>query len=122
MGRLSKSLEKAYSPCLQPRWPTTDNILPRFEIQDPNSNPKCELYSWDWEKDYVSQCAIKRIMQHTEIDGKIFSISESKNNPPPFKIPQTKQQKKEEEEIQQQLKLLKFRRVLLELQLRTRLK
>lgn len=122
-GGCPKSLQKAYSPCSQPRWPTADNIIPRLEIENPNTDPKTQLYSWDWNKDYVAQCAIQRIKQYTEINGKIFSLTDSKNNPPATQTYQKKAQEKEQEkEIQQQLQLLKYHRVLLELKLRTKLK
>lgn len=122
-GGCPKSLQKAYSPCSQPRWPTTDNIIPANEITNPNTNPKTELYNWDWQNDYVKECALQRIADYTETDGKIFSITASKNNPPPAPKTQKKtSQKKEEEKIQQQLQLIRYQRVLLELRLRQQLK
>lgn len=117
-GGCPKTLEKIYNPCSQPRWPTTDNILPRYEIKNPNTNPATELYSWDWEKDYVTEGALQRIIRNTEIDPKIFSISESKNNVLALQKVQEDPQEKEEKELLLQLYNIRHQRVLLELKLR----
>lgn len=118
LGGCPKSLEKIYNPCSQPKWPTPDNITGRYEIQDPNTHPATELYSWDWKKDYVTESALQRIRKYTEIDPKIFSIPESKNLPVLLQKPQEKDlQKEEEKELQLQLQHIKFRRLMLQLQL-----
>lgn len=105
LGGCPKSLEKIYNPCSQPKWPTPDNLSGRYEVQDPNTHPATELYTWDWKKDYVTESALQRIRKYTEIDPKIFSISESKNLPIVLQKPQEKdQQKEEEKELQLQLR------------------
>lgn len=118
LGGCPKTLEKIYNPCSQPKWPTTDNINGRYEVQDPSTHPATEIYSWDWQKDYVTESALERIRKYTQIDPKIFSIPESKNMPVLLQRPQEKDQRKEEEkELQLQLQHLKFQRVLMQLQL-----
>nr|UGV35315.1 MAG: ORF1 [TTV-like mini virus] len=118
LGGCPKTLEKIYNPCSQPKWPTPDNISGRYEVQDPSTHPATELYSWDWQKDYVTESALQRIRKYTEIDPKIFSISESKNMPVLLQRPQEKdQQKEEEKELQLQLQHIRYQRVLLQLQL-----
>nr|UHS18275.1 MAG: hypothetical protein [Betatorquevirus sp.] len=119
LGGCPKTLEKIYNPCSQPKWPTPDNLLGRFEVQDPNKHPATELYNWDWQKDYVTESALQRIRKYTEIDPKIFSISESKNQPIILQKPQEKDPSKEEEkELQLQLQHIRYQRLLLQLQLR----
>lgn len=118
LGGCPKSLEKIYNPCSQPRWPTPDNITTRYEVQDPNTHPATELYSWDWEKDYVTESALQRISRYTTIDSKIFSLPESKNQPIVLQRPQEKDTSKaEEKELQLQLQHIRLQRVLLQLQL-----
>lgn len=118
-GGCPKKLEKIYNPCLQPTWPTPGNINGRYEIQDPNTHPSTELYSWDWEKDYVTESALQRIRKYTKIDPKIFSIPESKNQPIVLQKPQEKDTSKaEEKELQLQLQHIRYQRLLLEIQLR----
>lgn len=118
LGGCPKTIEKIYNPCSQPKWPTPDNITGRYEVQDPNTHPATELYSWDWKKDYVTESAISRIRKYTQIDPKIFSIPESKNMPVILEKTQEKdEQKAEEKELELQLQHIKYRRLLLQLQL-----
>nr|UGV36436.1 MAG: ORF1 [TTV-like mini virus] len=117
-GGCPKTLQKAYDPCLQSKWTTTDNIGTRLEITNPFTPPETQLYSFDWEKDYVNQKAIERIQYYTEIDEPNISISGNKNNPSTFKKAQEKNSaEKEEEALQQQLLKLRHKRMLLELHL-----
>lgn len=121
-GGCPKTLQKAYNPCSQSKWPTPDNLYGRPPIQNPNIFPQTELYSWDWENDYVTETAIKRIRRFTEIDPKMFSVTEIKNNPPAIqKTPKT-QDEEEEEKLKLQLHKLRFNKVLLQLQLKQQLK
>lgn len=121
-GGCPKSLQKAYNPCSQSKWPTPDNLYGRPTVQNPNIFPQTELYSWDWEGDYVTKTAIDRIRRFTEIDPKIFSIPEIKNNPPAIQKTQTTEDEEEEKKLKLQLHKLRFNKVLLQLQLRQQLK
>lgn len=118
-GGCPQTLEKAYNPCSQPKWTTPNTIDARLEIQDPNLPPEANLYHWDWEKDYVTQEAIRRIQQHTFIDEKIFPIAGSKSSAKATS-PQTQAttEEKEEEKLLQQLNKLRKQRVQLELLIR----
>lgn len=118
-GGCPKQLQKAYDPCLQSKWSTADNLSTRLEITNPQRPPELELYSFDWEKDYVEQKAIERIQYYTEIDETNISLTGNKSNPPPLKKVQEKDTsaEKEEKTLYKQLCQLRQRRLLLELQL-----
>nr|UGV38358.1 MAG: ORF1 [TTV-like mini virus] len=121
-GGCPKTLEKAYNPCLQSKWPTPDNLYGRPTVQNPNIFPQTELFSWDWESDYVTKSAIERIRRYTEIDPKMFSIPEIKNNPPAIQKTQQTEEEEEEKKLKLQLHKLRFNKVLLQLQLQQQLK
>nr|UGV35293.1 MAG: ORF1 [TTV-like mini virus] len=113
-GGCPKTLEKAYNPCQQPRWTTADNISGRLEITNPNTPPQTEIFSWDWQNDYVTEQCIERIKQYTEIDRPTFSITESKSSAKALsKIQKEDQahQKKEEEDLINQLHQLQQQRL-----------
>ena len=120
-GGCPKDLKKAYDPCLQPKWPTPDNISPATEISNPATSPSTILYSWDWKEDYIKKKAIKRIADHTPINENILSITESKYNPKPLQkkrkteTSESEEEKEEEELLQQLLKLKKQRKHLQQL-------
>lgn len=122
-GGCPKPLPKPFEPCLQPKWTTANNIGTRLEISNPNTKPQTELYSWDWEEDYVTKGAIERIQYYTEIDKPTFSSTGNKNNPQVLKKTQEKDQTPQEEEkiLFNKLLHLKHQRVLLELQLNQKL-
>lgn len=114
-GGCPKELKKAYDPCLQPKWPTPDNITPATEISNPATSPSTFLYSWDWKEDYIKKKAIKRISEHTPINENILSITDSKYNPRPLQkkrktqTSESEEEQEEEELLQQLLKLKKQR-------------
>lgn len=123
-GGCPKQLPKPYEPCLQPKWTTADNISTRLEITNPANPPQSELYSWDWEEDYVKKAAIQRISYYTETDKTNLFSTGNKNNPLPLKKVQEKDQTSQEEEKTIFNKLLQLRqqRLLLEQQLQQQLK
>lgn len=122
-GGCPKKLEKAYDPCSQSKWPTPDNLQGRLTIQNPNTNPETELYSWDWKKDYVTEDALNRIRQYTITDEKIFFSPETKSTPKPlFKTTQEALQKEEKENMLLQLQRLQKLQLNLELSIRHQLK
>nr|UGV35343.1 MAG: ORF1 [TTV-like mini virus]UGV42211.1 MAG: ORF1 [TTV-like mini virus] len=123
-GGCPKQLPKPYEPCLQPKWTTADNISTRLEITNPSNPPQSELYSWDWEEDYVKKAAIQRISYYTETDKTNLFSTGNKNNPLPLKKVQEKDQTSQEEEKTIFNKLLQLRqqRLLLEQQLQQQLK
>nr|UGV36686.1 MAG: ORF1 [TTV-like mini virus] len=122
-GGCPKTLEKAYNPCSQSKWPTPDNQYGRSQIQNPNIFPQTELYKWDWEEDYVTKSAIQRIARYTDIDPKMFSISAFKGQPPALqKKPPQSEEEEEEKKLILQLHKLRFNKVLLQLQLQQQLK
>lgn len=91
-------------------------------MQNPNIFPQTELFSWDWQNDYVTKSAIERIRRYTEIDPKMFSIPEIKNNPPAIQKTQQTEEEEEEKKLKLQLHKLRFNKVLLQLQLQQQLK
>lgn len=116
-GGCPKELKKAYDPCLQPKWPTPDNITTRTEISHPRESPSTHLYYFDWNQDYVKKKAIKRITEHTPTNENILSVTESIYNPPPTKKKKTQTTESEEEEEEELLQqLLKLRDQRLHLQ------
>nr|UGV36437.1 MAG: ORF1 [TTV-like mini virus] len=123
-GGCPKALQKPYEPCLQPRWTTANNISTRLEITNPITPPETELYSWDWDSDYVKEKAIQRIGRYTETNKPTFSSTANKNNPQVLKKVQEKDEtaEKEEKTIFDKLQLLRHQRLLLELQLQQCLK
>lgn len=120
-GGCPKTLEKAYDPCLQSHWPTPDNITGGLTIQNPNTAPETELYSWDWEKDYVKQKAISRIQQYTTTPEPIISITDNKFQPPALKKQEKETEEEEEKNILFQLDQLRKKRLHLELQCKLKL-
>lgn len=122
-GGCPKQLPKPYEPCLQPKWTTANNIGTRLEISNPNTPPQTELFSWDWDEDYVKTRAIERVQYYTETDKPIISPTGNLNNPQVLKKVQEKDQTSQEEEKILFNKLLKLRhqRILLELQLNSKL-
>nr|UGV35937.1 MAG: ORF1 [TTV-like mini virus] len=114
-GGCPKTLDKAYNPCSQPKWPTTDTITPGLEITNPSEPPETQLYFWDWENDFVTQKAIQRIRDHTEPHEPLLSITESKASAKPQKTTQETQDQKEEEKLLFKLHQLRKQRMQLEL-------
>nr|UGV36001.1 MAG: ORF1 [TTV-like mini virus] len=117
-GGCPKQTPKAYDPCSQSKWPTPDNFNGRLEIQNPNRPPQTELYTWDWDEDYVKEPAIERIKSYTAINEKPLLSTANKNNPSAVKILQETQktEKEEEADLFLQLQHLRKQRLLLELQ------
>lgn len=110
-GGCPKELQKAYDPCLQPKWATPDNIPGRLEIKNPITNPATEIYSFDWESDYVTEECIQRIKQHTSINPKTVSISETNYQPPTKKKAQeTTPTEEAKKKLLKQLQLLQQQR------------
>ncbi len=92
-------------------------------MQNPNIFPQTELYSWDWQKNYVTEEAIARIKKYTDIDPTMLSITGSKANPPALQKTQKQNEDEEEEKkLQFQLHQLRFKKVILQLQLQQQLK
>nr|UGV36310.1 MAG: ORF1 [TTV-like mini virus] len=120
-GGCPQTLEKAYDPSLQSKWPTADNVSRRIEIQNPNTAPQTELYEWDWQKDYVKKSAIERIKYHTPITEQILSSTESKNNPQALKVQEKTKEDEEEAQLFQQLHQLRHQRMLLQLKCQLKL-
>nr|UGV39621.1 MAG: ORF1 [TTV-like mini virus] len=117
-GGCPKQLDKAYDPCLQPVWPTTDKLSGRVEISNPLQPPQTELYEWDWDEDYVKETAIQRIKQYTTTYPTTLLPTENKNAVPALKKIQEKDtEKTEEERLFEQLQQLRQQRKLLELQI-----
>nr|UGV33903.1 MAG: ORF1 [TTV-like mini virus]UGV34492.1 MAG: ORF1 [TTV-like mini virus] len=115
-GGCPKELQKAYNPCLQPKWTTPDNINGRLEISNPNTNPKHEIYDWDWDSDYITEDCIQRIKDDTEINPTIVSISANKATTISQKVPQEDQShtKEKEKRLLQQLYQLQQQRLQLQ--------
>lgn len=120
LGGCPKQLEKAYDPCLQSKWPTADNIPARYQITNPETPPETELYSWDWDEDFVKKTALQRITEYTPTYETIFLSTGSKSDPIALKKVQENQAQEEEEEKELflQLQQLRHRRKLLQLQLK----
>ncbi|AXQ65766.1 MAG: hypothetical protein [Betatorquevirus homini35] len=120
-GGCPKDLKKAYDPCLQPKWPTPDNISPATEISNPATSPSTMLYTWDWKEDFIKKKAIKRIADHTPINENVLSITESSYNPKPLQKKRKKETSESEEEAEEEellnqlLKLKKQRKHLQQL-------
>lgn len=120
-GGCPKTLQKAYDPCLQSKWPTPDNITGRLTIQNPNTPPQTELFSWDWESDFVKKQAIERIQQYTPIDETFVSSTDSKFQAKALQKQQKDTAPQEEKNLFLQLHKLRKERLHLELQCRMKL-
>nr|UGV38622.1 MAG: ORF1 [TTV-like mini virus] len=123
-GGCPKQLPKPFEPCLQPKWTTANNITGRLEITNPNTQPQTELYSWDWDEDFIKTQAIKRVTEYTETDKPTLFSTANKNNPKVLIKVQEKEDpaEKEEKEIFQQLQQLRLQRQQLQLQINKCLK
>lgn len=120
-GGCPKVLQKAIDPCSQSKWTTPDNLEHRIQICDPNTAPQTELYSWDWDSDFVKQKSIERIQEYTTIDENVFQPTESKWSAKALKL-QEKETSEEKEEEKLFLKLHQLRKQRLHLELKCRLK
>lgn len=60
-GGCPATLEKVYDPCSQPRWPIPGNLNEGIQIQNPDTDPTKEIYSWDFRKDFITEQALKRL-------------------------------------------------------------
>nr|UGV42331.1 MAG: ORF1 [TTV-like mini virus] len=110
-GGCPKTLEKAYDPSLQPTWTTADSICRRPEIENPSIRAETQLFNWDWEEDFITENAIKRIKEYTTT--KFLSHStDSKSNPKATKAQKKTTEKEEKEEILQLIQLLRKQRML----------
>ncbi len=86
----------------------------RLEIKNPITNPATEIYSFDWESDYVTEECIQRIKQHTTTNPKTVSVSETNYQPPTRKKAQetTPTQEAKKKLLQQLLQLQQQRQQL----------
>lgn len=120
-GGCPKTLQQASDPCLQSKWTTPDNLEQRIQISNPDTPPQTELYSWDWDGDYINQKSIDRIQQYTTIDENVFHPTESKWSAKALKQ-QEKETSAQTEEEKLFLKLHHLRKERLHLELKCRLK
>nr|UGV38853.1 MAG: ORF1 [TTV-like mini virus] len=110
-GGCPKILEKACDPCLQSKWPTPDNILGRFEIQNPNTPPESEVYNFDWKGDYLTKDFIERIRLYTESNQPTIPLSESKSTAQAIKKPEKEETSQEAEEETRFIQLMQLRKL-----------
>lgn len=117
-GGCPKQLDKAYDPCSQPVWPTTDKLSGRVEISDPIRPPQTELYDWDWDEDFVKEQSIKRIKLYTTTYPTTLLPTANKNQVPALKkVQEETKEETEEEKLFLQLQQLRRQRMLLQLKL-----
>ena len=122
-GGCPKKIPEISDPCLQSKWPTPDNILGRLEISNPKNHPENEVYSFDWDKDYLTKDFIERINEYTTINETTLPLSESKSSAKAIQVLQkeTPQEKETEEKLFQQLQQLREFKLRLQLRLQQQL-
>nr|UGV34910.1 MAG: ORF1 [TTV-like mini virus] len=105
-------LEKVYDPCSQGKWPIPSDFNEGFQIQNPDSDPSKEIYSWDFRKDFITEPAIKRLKKDS-ISVQLPCLSTgSRSDVQALKTQKTKEHQEtssEEEETTLNLKLLRLR-------------
>lgn len=120
-GGCPKQLPKALNPCLQSKWPTPDYQCGGITIQNPNRPPQTELYTWDWDKDFIKEQAISRIQTYTTTDEPLISLSATNFHPKTLQRQQKETAAKEEKNLFLQLHQLRTKRMHLELQCRMKI-
>nr|UGV36377.1 MAG: ORF1 [TTV-like mini virus] len=107
-GGCPNDLEHITDPSDQRHYPVPSNFLQGPEIQDPNWDPKKELYSFDFRRDMLTDKAAKRIKKDSETTP--FTFTGTKMQASPAKA-QAQDPSSEEEETETppelQLQLLK---------------
>lgn len=105
-------LEKVYDPCSQGKWPIPSDFNEGFQIQNPDTDPSKEIYSWDFRKDFITEPAIKRLKKDS-ISVQLPCLSTgSRSDVQALKTQKTKDHQEtssEEEETTLNLKLLRLR-------------
>lgn len=118
-GGCPSTLEKIYDPCLQPKWPTPDNITTRLQIQNPGIDPAIYFHEWDVRRGFITDKAYKRLKRLAETDKLIYSATGRRNpeDPPPLKIRKETQETSSddsEEEKEKRKKAILLRRKFLQ--------
>lgn len=111
-GGCPSVLEKVYDPCSQPRWPVPNNLNEGIQVQNPDSDPTKEIYSWDFRKDYITETALKRLKKDSIPIQLPCLPTGSRSDVQALKTPKTKDHQEtssEEEETTLNLKLLRLR-------------
>nr|UGV38669.1 MAG: ORF1 [TTV-like mini virus] len=118
-GGCPSTLEKIYDPCLQPTWPTPDNVPSGLQIQNPRIDPAIYFHDWDVRRGIITDKAHKRLKRLAETDKLICSATGRRNpeDPPPLKIRKETQETSSddsEEEKEKRKKAILLRRKLLQ--------
>ncbi len=110
-GGCTTDLQNIVDPGDLPHFPVPNNWLQTPEIQDPESDPKNEIWSFDTRRQMLTESAAKRIKQDFTSPKIAFTDSKMSTEPSSSTQIQTfnkkKTQKEEEEDPQQQLQLLR---------------
>nr|UGV36069.1 MAG: ORF1 [TTV-like mini virus] len=112
-GGCPNDLEQITDPGEQKHYPVPNKELQGPEIQDPNTDPKQELYEFDFRRDIITSKAAKRIKKDSKYE-KLSSTDSAMQLEPtttrtlqkiPTQIPSSTEEEEEETQIQlQQLK------------------
>nr|UGV34197.1 MAG: ORF1 [TTV-like mini virus] len=111
-GGCPSTMEKIYDPCSQPKWPVPGNISEGLSIQNPESDPKTQIYEWDVKRDYLTKTAIERLKKDSisiqpPFTGRKCSVPALQTHQEESDETQTSE---EEEETTLPIKLLKLRK------------
>nr|UGV39029.1 MAG: ORF1 [TTV-like mini virus] len=116
-GGCPKILPEVKDPCLQPKWPTADTQPSSIEIENPITDPKTQLYKWDWRRDELTEPATKRLKKTEKIDDLLLYPAGTSHWDPIPKItkketstPEETSSESEEEEKTPRLQLLRIRK------------
>ncbi len=112
-GGCTKQLENIINPCDQRHYPVPNNFLEETEIQDPNTNPQNETWSFDFRRDIITPRAAQRILKDSKLEMSPFTDTRLSAMPTKTETIQTLQESDEtssEEEAQTELVRLQFRR------------
>nr|UGV35046.1 MAG: ORF1 [TTV-like mini virus] len=118
-GGSPSTMESIANPGRQPQFPTSDNIFSTLQIQDPTSDPRHNIYSWDIRGDIITKPAAARILKdYTTEQTLLFPTETTKLNPqPPAKdlqqtiqtLLQTQTTEKEKEKMQELIQQFQFK-------------
>lgn len=104
-GGCPAEMETVKDPCHQPQYPVPSNLIEKYEIENPEKDPKDYIYTFDERRSLITKKCCSRLQK--ELTTEIFSPTVgNKTNPnpaPPTQEIQTPTSEKNEEALLQQL-------------------
>nr|UGV38791.1 MAG: ORF1 [TTV-like mini virus] len=113
-GGCPETLEKVYDPCSQQVYPLPSQVLQTTQINDPETSPSKELYTFDFRREILTKTAAKRITKDKPLTDSLQSITDGSKSC--AQAPEALQEKDHQAQTQEKKK----EKLLLQLLLRKR--